>query len=105
MHLNRVVILAAVSKSSLTAACLFLALSLTLCGCGEAEKAKETVKEKSVVTEMNIKTPDAGDSGSAEKKVMEPKKDAVESLPMESDTDSSAGAAAEEELPMLGTGG
>lgn len=101
MYLNRVVIPAAVSKILLLiAVCLFLSMSLFLSGCSEAEEAKEAKKEKPVVTDMKIEKPD---EGSAEKKAMEPKKDEVESLPMESDSEPAA--AEEEKLPALGTGG
>jgi len=94
MHLNCLEKSAAVLKSSfLTLTCLVLAMSLALSGCSKAEKKEQPKKEKPVVTDLNIK-PDAKTPDQAEA----PKKDEVESLPMESDEE-------EEQLPVLGAGG
>lgn len=86
---------AAVVKSTLLSLpCLFLAMSFALSGCSKTEKKVEPKKEAPVVTEMNIQKP-------VEMQAQEkaPKKDEIESLPMDSGGDE------EEQLPVLGAGG
>ena len=76
--------------------CFGLLVSSTLVvGCSKDEKKMPSKKEKPVVTTMDIKTETDGDSTATP-----PKKDAVESLPFETEKQESS----EEELPILGGG-
>ena len=91
MHFNCYPKLTAVLKSSfLILTCLFLVMSLSLAGCSKKEKKEQPEKKKQVVTEMNITK--------EEDTPKKPKKDEVESLPLESEDE-------EEQLPVLGSGG
>ena len=94
MHLNRFEKSAAlVQRSFLTLGCLVFAMSVALTGCSNGEKKEESKKEKPVVTEMNIQK-----SAEMPAQADAPKKDEIESLPMDS-TDE------EEQLPVLGADG
>ncbi|QEG22762.1 hypothetical protein [Mariniblastus fucicola] len=96
-------------SSSLVLLCLIIAANGFLPGCSKPKK-NDAEDKKPVVQQMNIpKSPDAGEaeaegnSDEASKNSAAtdsaPKKDEIQSLPLET------GESAEEELPVLGSGG